>query len=170
MTPSQLKFTRTGRCPKGTGAAVVLSLSNTDTNDCVLWPYSTDDWGYGTVLYDGRVTKTHRAAWIMKHGRIKEGLKVCHTCDNPPCINIRHLFLGTNADNMADCLRKGRHANLPGARNGMAVLTETQVLEIRSTYQRWTRGSGCHVLARKYGVHKTTIRFIVNGKTWRNLL
>lgn len=170
LTPSQLKFTRTGQCPKGTGALVVQSLSNTETDQCIPWPYSTDDWGYGTVLYKGHVTKTHRVAWMMHHGEIEKGLKVCHTCDNPPCINIRHLFLGTDADNMLDCVRKGRHRDCKGSKNPHAVLTETQVRKIRATYRRGVRGFGTHVLARQYCVNKTTIRYIVERKSWRSLL
>jgi hypothetical protein len=112
---------------------------------------------------------THRAAWILNHGEIGSESKVCHTCDNPPCVNLRHLFVGTDADNAADKVRKGRQWRGTGTKNGMAVLTEDQVREIRSIYQR-KYGFGCHVLARKYGVHNTTIKYIVNGKTWRHLL
>lgn len=171
-TPKQPKFARSGRplCPIGTGATQVLTLSNTDTDECVPWPYSVNEWGYGLVLCNGRVMGTHRASWILNRGEIGEDLNVCHTCDNPPCINLRHLFLGTDADNRADCVRKGRHRHPRGVENGNALLTEAQVLEIRSIYRRGIHGLGCHVLAHRYGVNKSTIQSIINRKSWRHLL
>lgn len=64
--------------------------------------------GYGQIG-DGRCLRyTHRVAWELVNGPIPDGMHVCHHCDNPPCCNVDHLFLGTDADNNADMIAKGR--------------------------------------------------------------
>jgi hypothetical protein len=71
----------------------------------------TDGHGYGSIYADGRLQKAHRVVWQVEHGPIPDGLHVLHQCDNPPCCNPAHLFLGTHADNMADKIAKGRDHN-----------------------------------------------------------
>lgn len=73
-------------------------------DECWEWIAGKDKDGYGWFKRD----RAHRAAWIFFNGRIPEGFLVLHTCDNPPCVNPAHLFLGTQQDNMTDCLKKGR--------------------------------------------------------------
>ena len=79
---------------------------------CHEWTGPRVPRGYGMV-HDGRGRKvyTHRLAWELAHGAIPEGMQVCHHCDNPPCCDVSHLFLGTSADNHADMSAKGRHHN-----------------------------------------------------------
>lgn len=75
---------------------------------CVEWKGAINDRGYGQVRRDGEVAYVHRIAWTMVNGPIPDGLNVLHHCDNPPCYNVDHLFLGTQADNMIDMVTKGR--------------------------------------------------------------
>lgn len=123
----------------------------------------------------------HRVAWELERGPIPPGMCVLHRCDNPPCCNPEHLWLGTNADNMADRDAKGRGArgdrngvrlhpeihiaSRPrGERNGSAKLTGSQVGEIRA----WVgRGFTRAAVAKEYGVSRTTVSQIVSGLLWR---
>lgn len=79
---------------------------------CWEWVGGRNADGYGEVRADGRMQKAHRVSWALAHGPIPPGMHVCHTCDNPPCVNPEHLFLGTNRANMRDRQAKGRTKNL----------------------------------------------------------
>ncbi len=142
-------------------------LSPTNANGCILWSGGKDPDGYGkTGTGGGKVSLyAHRVAWELVHGPIPDGLRVLHRCDNPPCVNVEHLFLGTDADNVADRTSKNRQAC--GERSGMARLKETQVREIRILYANggWSHDS----LANTYHVCYGTIWNILNNKTWKHV-
>lgn len=78
------------------------------SENCWLWRGSRQTHGYGTFYYQGTMHLSHRISWILTYGEIPTGLCVLHKCDNPPCVNPQHLFLGTHVDNMIDRERKGR--------------------------------------------------------------
>lgn len=90
-------------------------------NGCHEWPGHIDQDGYGSAKIDGRRQRVHRVAWERRKGPVPQGLYVLHRCDNPPCANEEHLFLGTAKDNYEDARAKGRHAH--GERNGNATLS-----------------------------------------------
>lgn len=104
----------------------------------------------------------HRLAWELAYGPIPTGERVCHRCDNPCCVNPDHLFLGSQKENIHDCIRKGR-------RNawGRQKLHETDVLAIRA---RVAAGELQKAVARAFGVKHNTISGIVNGHSWKHLL
>jgi HNH endonuclease len=78
------------------------------SGDCWVWTAGTAHFGYGQFHLDGKPEKAHRISWILTYGPIPEGLLVCHHCDNPPCVNPRHLFVGSHRDNALDKVAKGR--------------------------------------------------------------
>lgn len=146
----------------------------TKTDSCWLWTGVKNQRGYGLVrinLPTGRATSrtASRVSWELHVGPIPDGLYVLHNCpggDNPSCVNPAHLWLGTKADNNADCIAKGRNAR--GERNGSARLTAPEVLEIRKLYAagQATRPE----LMAEFHVGQGTIQAIVEGRTWKHLL
>lgn len=81
------------------------------TDNCWIWTSSKTNSGYGLFsrgLYGTKKVYAHRLSWEIHNGSLPGKLFVCHKCDNPPCINPEHLFLGTNSDNIRDCFAKGR--------------------------------------------------------------
>ena len=110
----------------------------------------------------------HRVSWEMSRGVIPFGLCVLHRCDNPPCVNPVHLFLGTRADNNADMAAKGRaRAGVRrGESNGNAKLSSELVMGARS---RWKGGEPQSSIARSLGVSRQTIWKLVHGVAWRHV-
>jgi len=138
---------------------------------CINSIWGVGSHGYAQILHRGKNRLHHRVAYCAAFGLNIEDIKgsvVMHLCDNKICINPVHLRLGTQAENMADKVAKGRSGldqrNLAGAANGRAVLTAADVLEIR---RRSTEAQA--LLASEFGVGQTQISKIILRKAWSHL-
>lgn len=131
-----------------------------DTTPCTPWLGAHSRYGYG-ITGAGRLA--HRVAWEERNGPIPAGMVVRHACDNPGCVNVAHLSLGTHADNVADRVARGRSA--AGERNGRAKLTALQVAAIVA---RLADGEAQASLAREYGVSPRAIQWIRKGRNWQS--
>ena len=135
-----------------------------------------DAEGYGRLQIGRVAALAHRVSWEISNGPIPPGQHVLHHCDNRGCVNPTHLFLGTNADNRADCVAKGRQRGAKGERNTKAKLTTEQVAEIRAAYvpapighpRRGDPPRSITVLAERYGVTRSQIYHIVRGWNWKD--
>jgi len=134
-------------------------------DECWEWQSDIDKYGYGVL--NGRPRegfrkikyKAHRMAWEFTNGCIPDGLCVCHSCDNPPCCNPNHLWLGTSQENTADMVKKGRSAH----NRAEEKLTESEVLIIREM-------SGTNdEIAKMFGVSRRAINAVRNYESWRHL-
>ena len=144
----------------GNGKNKLRFLNKLEKSDgCWIWKGSKDKRGYGVISINSKTVKVPRLSWSIYNGKIPTGKIICHKCDNPPCVNPEHLFLGTWSDNMQDMKKKKR--NLAGEKHKMAKLTAKQVYRIKDDCESTTNN-----LAKKYGVHPSTIQRILNGKRW----
>ncbi len=132
-------------------------------NDCWQWQGTTGT-GRATLWFRDKQYIASRVAYEIAYGQSPGDLDVCHTCDNPLCVNPAHLFLGDDRENMADKTEKGRQAK--GEGHGMAKLTEGQAIAIREAF---LRDESRKALAEKYGVAVAHIYSIGNGRTWKHL-
>lgn len=142
-------------------------------DQCWEWKATRDSSGYGKLssTHGKSPFKAHRLSYEIHFGNIGEGLFVCHKCDNPPCVNPNHLFLGTPKENILDASKKGRMSRpiIPhrGEGNPSAKLTATAVLDIRERHKNFK--IPYTILSLELGIHPTTIGKIIRRQTWRHI-
>lgn len=132
-------------------------------SDCWLWTAKTNG-KYGQFYFNGWHQGAHRVSWMLHRGPIPDGLHVCHTCDTPLCVRPDHLFVGTSAENMRDCVRKRRFNKPQGEEMWAAKQAEAQAISIRALY---SGGKTLREISAELGVPLTLARTAV--EKWRHL-
>jgi hypothetical protein len=132
------------------------------TDDCWVWTSCRNPQGYGVFqVANTSVATAHRVAWVLANGRaVPDGMFVCHSCDNPPCVRPDHLFIGTHIDNVADMLAKGRHARVAGERHSQAKFTDREIQEVRVAL---AVGESVASVAARFGMSERYARRIRQG-------
>lgn len=165
---------------KPTNARKLEQYTERMPNGCLEWTRGRF-WKNGIPTYgaiidvdNGKTRGAHCVAWEEAHGPIPTAMMVCHHCDNPPCCDPAHLFLGTAGDNQRDMVAKGRKYLVPaeqhvrGSAHHRAKLNETQVAEILRRLEGGRHGIQT-ALASEYGVSLSTIHLIKTGRNWRQI-
>lgn len=134
---------------------------------CWEWQAARLEWGYGQFGYQGRMHPAHRISYRMHKGSIPDGLDVCHSCDNPPCVNPAHLWLGDDKANAEDRQSKNRGASPKGVANVKAKLSDEQVIEMRRLHRE--ENFSHKKLATLFNVSLSTVYRILSGKLWTHL-
>lgn len=125
---------------------------------CWQWTGGHNADGYGRFIIDGKVLNAHRVSWMITHGDIPPGYEVCHSCDNPPCVNPAHLYLGTHQQNMLDMSNKGR--------SRQTKLTPEQIRIIRTL-----RASGYSLksISSRFSISDGLVSMIAHRVIWRGI-
>lgn len=136
---------------------------------CWLWSGATSEFGHGRFSVKYQPIPAHRFAFERANGPVPPGLNICHHCDVPQCVNPAHLFAGTQADNVADMMRKGRYVRgrwPKGSECRHAKLTEGEVKEILTAL---SAGRTQRDIAGRYGISQTMVGYIGRGVSWRHV-
>lgn len=176
LTKTQLRIVKSN-----TDAArlVAKALIGLDDN-CWPWVGNCNENGYGTFYFRGKTWKAHRASYAIFCGEIPSGLFVCHHCDNPPCVNPSHLFLGHANVNMKDMVRKGRaghlissdqrHFKTGRAPNGeLASGHKLSEADAKDIIRSAASGALTSDIAYHYQIQRSTVQRILRGETWSHL-
>ena len=139
-------------------------------DNCLIWQgtwMGKRNLRYGQIKVKGKSMGAHRYSWMLSHGIIPIGLHVLHHCDNSLCVNPDHLWLGTNLDNISDCVSKGRNRSGRGSQHGKAKLSESIVVKMRELY---ATGRYSHSkMARLFGISKSQSIRTVNKIYWKHV-
>ncbi len=142
--------------------ALLLARTKQTVGGCIEYTGSRNWDGYGVFTFGGVQYKAHRASYEETIGHIPPGMCVLHKCDNPPCVNPDHLFLGTNRDNQNDKVEKNRQAK--GESNGVSRLKHSDVVYLRTSNKPFS------VLLREFGLAESHLMRILNGQCWKHVI
>lgn len=132
------------------------NIRKADANQCWVWRGGKDSNGYGILRFNGKTMRPHRLMWMLKNGKIPKGLGVLHKCDNRPCCNPSHLFLGTQAENVADAASKNRMDHV-----GQHKLSLHQISAMKKLLDQ---GLSQREIAIKFELHQSTVSRIKHQK------
>lgn len=135
--------------------------------DCWEWTACKNKKGYGALVRDGKGRIASRESWMLANGPIPKGLCVLHRCDNPPCVNPSHLFLGTAKDNALDALQKGRLVVPKGEQHWKCRLSIKQVIKIRNEFAG--TATSFSALARRLRLNPSIVARVVRGESWKHV-
>jgi hypothetical protein len=155
------------RNEKGQFCKIELEWEVNENGCWVVTSHKQNTEGYPVLRRNGKPIKAHQYMYKKYNGDIPIKMVICHKCDNPQCCNPEHLFLGTQADNVRDMFFKERNRNgdVKGEKNGSSKLTEKEVIEIRNECKNMKHKD----IAKKYGVARNTITYILNNKLWKHI-
>ncbi len=146
-----------------------------EQGECWEWMFARHRFGYGWFTYKGQLMNSHRVAYLLFYGSIPKGMCVLHRCDNAPCCNPTHLFLGTKGDNNRDRARKGRsthvYPNKPapkGELNPFAKLNDDAVREIRRLYNEGNMKS--KDIALMFNINRHTVVKVAKKEVWKHVV
>ena len=157
------RLSRTGRLDKVTPFERIMKKTR-QSGECIEYTGPLNKGGYGRCRVNNIKTLVHRHVYEVSKCPIPNGMLVCHKCDNPSCIKIEHLFLGTHYDNCHDAMDKGRKLSLKGENHGMHKLTICDILIIRGL-QKMTYKQ----IAIIYNVTISNIHMIRKRKSWKHI-
>lgn len=142
----------------------LVNISEADS--CWEWQGRRHARGYGTIKDGGKLRLAHRVSWEIHFGPIPEGMCVCHKCDNPPCINPSHFFLGTNQENTADRVAKGRSGRTQGEANHQAKINNSIVLDI---FIFRGDGFGSKEIAEALCIRRAMVNDVLSRRRWKHV-
>lgn len=139
-------------------------------DECWPWTGATTRGGYaqlsvGRYKPDATIWGVHRLSYILHKGEIPDGMLILHSCDNPRCVNPKHLRVGTTLDNMRDRHAKGHYS--VGSQNTAAKLTEADVAEIRRIYN--TSRTSTKVIAKQFSITREHAWNIATRRSWKHI-
>ena len=146
---------------ESTAARFNSRIQKDEASGCWLWTGASHRRGYGAIKHANQQWKAHRLSWLLAKGENPGNLLVCHKCDNPRCVNPDHLFLGTNKDNMKDCVSKRR--NCFGSKHPSAKLTEADVIAIYEDPRSQP------AISASYGIPQAAVSRIKLAKSWTHV-